>query len=247
MSPATKVTIALVVLFAALLGIYYGFAGPAGRPPRVQEGLTGQDADDTASTGTIQPELPAAPAGLLGDPVARALAGPWLAPAGPEPPSTEPSAEVRPVQESPAVAPPRAAAGQAPDEGPARAEYVVRSDDSLWTVAAEQLGDASRWAEIAMANPGIDPDRLRPGQRIRLPARRGSRSLPGPEPPIAPRAGAAAAPLTQYTVRDGDTLTTIAQRHYGSSAQWQKIYEANRDVIGADPDRLRVGMKLRIP
>ncbi|GEM_PF-5006699 len=50
-----------------------------------------------------------------------------------------------------------------------------------------------------------------------------------------------------YVVEAGDTLAVIAQKQYGDSSLWQKIYEANKDVIGNNPDSIQVGMKLKIP
>lgn len=50
-----------------------------------------------------------------------------------------------------------------------------------------------------------------------------------------------------YIVRKGDTLSKISKRYYGSANQWNKIYEANRDVLGNNPDFLRLGTKLIIP
>jgi serralysin len=52
-----------------------------------------------------------------------------------------------------------------------------------------------------------------------------------------------------YTVQAGDFLSAIAQKFYGdgSEAAWQKIYNANRAIIGADPTQLKVGMVLVIP
>ncbi len=51
-----------------------------------------------------------------------------------------------------------------------------------------------------------------------------------------------------YVVRAGDTLTDIARRQMGSSAgsAVRKLLEANPDRI-RDPDRLPVGLRLRIP
>ncbi|MFC5657532.1 LysM peptidoglycan-binding domain-containing protein [Streptomyces nogalater] len=46
-----------------------------------------------------------------------------------------------------------------------------------------------------------------------------------------------------YTVREGDTLSTIAARH-GST--WQRIYAANRAVIGDDPDMIVPGQRLEL-
>ncbi len=47
-----------------------------------------------------------------------------------------------------------------------------------------------------------------------------------------------------YTVASGDTLSKIGQRH---GVAWREIYEANRDVIGDNPDLIKPGQKLRIP
>jgi 5'-nucleotidase len=50
-----------------------------------------------------------------------------------------------------------------------------------------------------------------------------------------------------YEVQSGDTLLTIAEQFYGDGTQWRRIYDANKDVIGPDPDKLKIGMKLKIP
>jgi nucleoid-associated protein YgaU len=50
-----------------------------------------------------------------------------------------------------------------------------------------------------------------------------------------------------WRVRPGETLSLIAARAMGDGNQWQRIYELNRSVIGANPERLREGMELRIP
>jgi nucleoid-associated protein YgaU len=47
-----------------------------------------------------------------------------------------------------------------------------------------------------------------------------------------------------YTVKSGDTLSKIGQHH---GVAWRDIHEANRDVIGDDPDLIKPGQKLRIP
>jgi nucleoid-associated protein YgaU len=57
----------------------------------------------------------------------------------------------------------------------------------------------------------------------------------------------AAAAEETYTVVSGDSLSKIAKRFYGDANDWRRIYEANREVIGANPDLIRPGQKLRIP
>ncbi len=48
------------------------------------------------------------------------------------------------------------------------------------------------------------------------------------------------------TVKRGDTLSRIARRELGSATRWREIFKANRDMLEA-PDKLRVGMVLRLP
>jgi nucleoid-associated protein YgaU len=48
-------------------------------------------------------------------------------------------------------------------------------------------------------------------------------------------------------VAEGDTLATIAEKFYGDSGQWRRIYDANRSAIGENPDAVRIGTTLRIP
>lgn len=49
-----------------------------------------------------------------------------------------------------------------------------------------------------------------------------------------------------YTVQKGDTLSAIAQQHYGKASRWHAIFEANRDQID-DPDKIRPGQVLNLP
>jgi LysM repeat protein len=49
-----------------------------------------------------------------------------------------------------------------------------------------------------------------------------------------------------YTVKEGDTLSKIAQREYSESAAWPVIYYANRSKIHS-ADEISVGLKLTIP
>ncbi|MEH2326911.1 MAG: 3D domain-containing protein [Nostoc sp.] len=52
-----------------------------------------------------------------------------------------------------------------------------------------------------------------------------------------------------YTVQPGDFLSAIAQKFYGDGSEqsWRKIYDANKAVIGPDPNQLQVGTILTIP
>jgi chromosome segregation ATPase len=49
-----------------------------------------------------------------------------------------------------------------------------------------------------------------------------------------------------HTVAEGDSLSRISMRYYGTTNRWQEIYRANRDMLQGN-SALRVGMQLRIP
>jgi len=54
-------------------------------------------------------------------------------------------------------------------------------------------------------------------------------------------------PYTQtYVVKAGDSLSKIAKQYYGDASLYDKIFQANRDVL-KDPNKIQVGQKLRIP
>ena len=70
-------------------------------------------------------------------------------------------------------------------------------------------------------------------------------------PAVAPTAPATliptAVPSEQiYTVKSGDTLSSIAKQYYGDASKWQKIMDANNDVLKS-PSSLQLGQKLKIP
>ncbi len=50
-----------------------------------------------------------------------------------------------------------------------------------------------------------------------------------------------------YYVRKGECLSTIAAQIYGDSSCWNKIYEANKEIIGDDPNYLPAHIYLELP
>lgn len=57
---------------------------------------------------------------------------------------------------------------------------------------------------------------------------------------------AGAMPGRTHLVQAKETLYGLAQRYYGSTNQWRRIYYANRNRL-ADPNNLPVGVRLIIP
>jgi nucleoid-associated protein YgaU len=122
---------------------------------------------------------------------------------------------------------------------------------------------------IEAANPGIDSTRLKIDSTINIPtpSATGSSSIerptiaiggsPATHPSrsarnsssgtsVASTTGGAIKAGAPYTVKNGDTLGTIALEAYGSKNAWQRIFRANRSEIG-DPNLVREGTILRIP
>lgn len=76
----------------------------------------------------------------------------------------------------------------------------------------------------------------------------GVQSTPAATTANAPAASQPAAPATRkHVVKKGESLSLIAKQYYGNVRQWKKIYEANKQVVGSNPDLIQVGQELVIP
>jgi nucleoid-associated protein YgaU len=53
-------------------------------------------------------------------------------------------------------------------------------------------------------------------------------------------------PTQWHEVVSGDTLSKIAEKYYGDASLYPQIFEANKDRLD-DPNKIKVGQKLRIP
>lgn len=54
------------------------------------------------------------------------------------------------------------------------------------------------------------------------------------------------AAVEKYTVQKGDTLQKISQKFYGTTKRWNKIFEANKDVLKA-PNKIYPGQVINVP
>ena len=62
-----------------------------------------------------------------------------------------------------------------------------------------------------------------------------------PEQPVEPEK-----PAGSYTVKAGDSLWSIAQKHLGAGTKWEVIYKANQDLL-QNPNQIQIGQVLTIP
>ena len=119
-----------------------------------------------------------------------------------------------------------------PPVAPAGTEYVIIHGDTLAKIAKK---NGVTLSALKAANPGVEPTKLKVGQKLAIPA--------GGTAPAAN--GASVAPDTgmggeTYTVKSGDTLTKIAKAH-GTTI---KAIRAENNLT---TDHIKVGQKLKIP
>jgi nucleoid-associated protein YgaU len=139
--------------------------------------------------------------------------------------------------------------------------YTWKAGDTFPVLAERYYGSQKLALRLRTANEGRTEANLKVGDKIFVPNLEGATPVM-PENNAAPGAtgfvqpnGAVATPAAKknaisadgfYVVQKGDVLGTISQKVYGTAKKWQKIYDANRDVL-KDANALKVGMKLRIP
>jgi nucleoid-associated protein YgaU len=146
------------------------------------------------------------------------------------------------------------AAPEATDEDAASEDLVVtvQPGDSAWGLAEKHLGDGLQYKKIIAANDGrvqsdgstihIGSDLwLEEGWELVIPGAGTSETAP------------AAQQEQTVTVREGDTLSSIAREHLGDPERWPEIADASAGITQPggytlqDPDQIDIGWTLIIP
>jgi LysM repeat protein len=117
----------------------------------------------------------------------------------------------------------------------AATEYVVVKGDSFAKIA-KKFGVSVK--AIKAANPGVEPTKLKVGQKLSIPASSGGAAAPAAASALTPT-GSSTGEET-YTVKSGDTLTKIAKAH-GTTV---KAIESENNL---STTKIKVGQKLKIP
>lgn len=99
--------------------------------------------------------------------------------------------------------------------------YVVKKGDTLSLIASKYN---TTYQKLASYNNISNPNKIYPGQIIKIKQ----------DVNINP---------TNYVVKKGDTLGSIASRYKTS---WKKIYEKNKNIIGKNPNKIKPGQVLSI-
>jgi len=142
----------------------------------------------------------------------------------------------------------------APTAPSAEQAYTIQAGDNPWKISAKLFGDGKYAMKIMAANPGVDPAKLKVGQQIKIPSLASVPSVAQPVrstlvilPSAAEMVVAEAVPLSKlHTVQNGETLSAIAHKYYGSAGpkSLKRLTDANP---GLDAKRLKIGASLKVP
>ena len=142
------------------------------------------------------------------------------------------------------------AAAPAPDA-------VIPEASVAWTPTAVPAATGTS-ADTSAPVPGPTPH---PGDPAAIPAVAGPQWQPlspvvdpGPLAARPPRHQQPPGPASEVTVRPGDSLWNLSAARLGPFASdvdialdWPRLYQANKDIIGGNPNLLRPGQVLRLP
>jgi LysM repeat protein len=131
------------------------------------------------------------------------------------------------------------------------AHTVRQSGETLIAISRWYTGATDNWKRLVDVNNGLNPRRIRVGDKILIPEELMKTHQPMPADFMALKApqksvpSRVKAPPYVHTVRQsGETLVAISRWYTGSADNWKRLVDANN---GLNPRRVRVGDKILIP
>ncbi|HSD98414.1 MAG TPA: LysM peptidoglycan-binding domain-containing protein [Patescibacteria group bacterium] len=118
--------------------------------------------------------------------------------------------------------------------------YIVKQNDSLWTIAQSVYNNGYKWTDIASVNHIANPSTIFTGDKLLMP----NAPKPSELGQMLPTTQTDKITANTYTVKKDDSLWDIAVRAYGDGYQWVKIANANHL---ANPDMIFSGNVLTLP
>ncbi len=135
--------------------------------------------------------------------------------------------------------------------------YKVVKGDDLWHISERFYNSGYNYVDIAKENKLGNGGTIEVGMELRIP--KVEPRLLGKTKVVAKVTPALIETKTEvksakvsiegekYTTVKGDYLWSIALRAYGDGYAWTRIYNANKKVIGRNPNLLFTGIELSLP
>jgi nucleoid-associated protein YgaU len=146
---------------------------------------------------------------------------------------TQTAAQAATPAPSPSAQPQAVASSSSLPESGSKMPYVVEAGDTLAKIATKIYGDQKKWRDIASLSGLDNPNHIYPGDLVYYSMDDSSKTFAGTYDSIK---------RAKETVREGDTLASIAQRVYGNSKFWKHIWRQNDNI--ENPDKLTAGMSV---
>lgn len=110
--------------------------------------------------------------------------------------------------------------------------YIIQPGDTLSKISQKVYGDLSNWRSIAENNQMENPNMIMPGDELKLSkindqSRNFAQNYENTQ-------------TVEVVVEKGDTLSKIAENHFGLSSAWRYIWKANQNHI-SNPNKIFVG------
>lgn len=121
--------------------------------------------------------------------------------------------------------------------------YIVKENDSLWTIAEAKYGSGYNWVDIKEENNLENPGVIEVGQELVIPQAQASQEAEAAEEEVVVESTETIDSDT-YTVERGDNLWDISVRAYGDGYRWVEIAEENNLE---NPDIIHAGNVLEMP
>lgn len=112
------------------------------------------------------------------------------------------------------------------------AEYHVKAGETYMQIAFKLYGDVSKWKDIKALNPQVKEVHLRAGTKLKY-------ERPAQEFVWLPTG-------TPYLIKTGDTLGTISNSFYQTTAKWKELWQHNKKLI-TNPNRIYAGFTMFAP
>ncbi len=96
---------------------------------------------------------------------------------------------------------------------------------------------AQNQADVQQAEPAARQDAVAPRDSV----------APQDAPVVPGDQAAAGTGSATYTIRAGDCLWNIAKNQMGDALKWQDIFNANKDILGSNPDLIHPGTTINLP